>query len=240
MTIRSQVANDRPTAEYVNSIERIGDILIVEASASADDVERIVRESERCPWLPVIVEHDGVLRAEIRLAMRLLPLAVQIEARRLCECDRAAAALRQLSVSPLLLYRYLKLRCAHPATAELIYSTLQEEPWVRQSISRSAYYEAFRRLSTTGPAAWKNVLIIAPFAGCGVHLERLAFDLERDIRTIRAVIQQDIGVTPRFFVSTPGWQWVIEIVLRRSRLPLWSPAEVPPSAPGCASARQLA
>ncbi len=240
MTIRSQMASYGPTAEYVNSIERIGDILIVEASASADDVERIVRESERCPWLPVIVEHDGVLRAEIRLAMRLLPLAVHIEARRLCECDRAAAALRQLSVSPVLLYRYLKLRCAHPATAELIHSALQEEPWVRQAISRSAYYEAFRRFSTTGPAAWKNVMIIAPFAGRGVSLERLAFDLERDVRTIRAIVQQDIGVTPRFFVSTLGWQWVIEMVLRRSQLPLWSPAEVPPPAPGCPSARQLA
>jgi hypothetical protein len=223
--LRSQTLRYGASVESTTScIEGIGSILVVDAAASAEAVECVARESERCPWLPVVVEHAKAPSAEVRLAVRLLPLAVRAAPGTRCDFEWAASALRRQPVTQSDLHRYITLRCVRPGAADLPCSTLQEEPWAQLSTSRSAYYEAFRKLGAIGPAVWKRVMIVAPFAGHRMSVERVARELGRDVRTMRAAIQQDIGVRTSVFSSTPGWQWVLEVVLRRSRLQVRHPS----------------
>jgi hypothetical protein len=191
----------------------IGSVLIIRSTAVSDEVASVVATARALPWLPVVIEDSAEDRGELQLARMLLPRAVLLSDMSSAKSLRDALCTRPYGVKDLM--EYLRVRVKRQDCLGILSAALEEYPWQRLGICRTAYYRLHRDASIEAPSTWRLLLTLAPHAGRYQSIEKTALSIGRDPRTVSSILRQTLQVSNQFFRDTIGWEWVVEIGLRR-------------------------
>ena len=181
--------------------------------------------SAAMPWCPLVVvtSREGVLESEPMKSGRHAPGQVVVLAREHSQLPRpseVAAAVRQRSLpTPARMAGYVLARTDRHMRQELLeacFDVSGTQSWHRLGMSRSEFYRTLAPMGPFTPMDWGKVARVVSLTGSEGHAA-LTLALERGCGAdmIREWLDRYVGVSLEAFLRSPGWEWVLEAVLRR-------------------------
>ena len=89
--------------------------------------------------------------------------------------------------------------------------------WPHQGTAERTIRHRFHRLGSHGPHDWIRIhrLIRAKTEGRNMTMEQRAQLVGTEARTLRSWVARYLGVSMKTFRATAGWEWILELALRR-------------------------
>jgi hypothetical protein len=209
-------AEARRLTEYRSAVlPSLGDAFAVLAGPAVGAPSTVAEAVAAAPWCAVVLLSRPLpIPPEARVLLSVLPETAPILSGDLTTPPaQIAAAIRQRPVpAATSLLAYLRRRRLAGELVVAVEEALAGGPASTQGSRLN------RRLSRFGPLrarSWRALLQILQFTSQPTE------EAGVDSRTFRARSQDLVGLSPRWVLDTPGWEWKLEAALRRHGYVPW-------------------
>ncbi len=213
----------RDLVSLVGRLPVLGAVALAQVDGRHGLSPQLTELLEQAPWtVPCIVVAPSAVSASVLQSIWSLPVqpAVLIPAdprTRVTPAAAVAAALTRPRPTPAHLVAYVVRRTNSVVLGQTLDQIWNPRPTLGGANAERTVRYRLRRLGHYGSHDWIRIhrMVRLKSEGLGMTVEEQAHLVGTEARTLRSWVARYLGMPMKTFRATAGWEWVLELALRR-------------------------